>query len=59
MCFGDQTFYFVSDDFFEMVSLVVNGDGNRAHLILLDLMFQRLTVLISVLWWMNDAELVP
>ena len=26
--FGDQNFDFVSDDFFEMVSLVVNDDGN-------------------------------
>ena len=59
MCFHDQSFDFVSDDFFGMVSLVVNGDGKGAHLILLDLMFQRLTVLISVLWWINDAKLVP
>ena len=59
VCFSDQSFDFGSDDFFEMLSLGVNGDSIRAHLILLDLMFQRLTVLISVLWWMNDAELVP
>ena len=32
-------FRWVSDDFFEMVSLVVNGDGNGEHLILLDSMF--------------------
>ena len=58
VCFGDQRFDFVSDDFFEMRFLVENGNGNGAHLILLDLMFQRLAVLISVLWWINDAELV-
>ena len=59
VCFGDQNVNFVSEDFFEMVSLAVNGDGNGGHFILLDLMFLRLTVLISVLWLMNDAELVP
>ena len=59
MCFSDQSFEFVSDDFFDTVSLVVNSDSIRVHLILLNLMFQRLTVLISVLWWMDDAELVP
>ena len=42
-----------------MVSLVVNDNGNEADVILLDLMFLRLTVLIYVLRLMNDAEPVP
>ena len=42
-----------------MVSLVANNNGNGADVILLDLMFLRLTVLIYVLWLMNDAEPVP
>ena len=43
-------FWFCFWWFFKMVSLVLNDDGNGAHLILLDLLFQRLMVLISVLW---------
>lgn len=57
--FDGRTFDFVSDDFFEMVSLVVNNDGNGGNLILLDLKFLRLALLISVLWSINDAELLP
>lgn len=59
VCFGDQNLDFLSDYLFEMVSSVVNRNGNRVNLIFLDLMFLlRLTVLISVMWLINDAELV-
>ena len=39
-----------------MVSLVVNDDGNGGHSILLNLMFLKLIVLISVLWMMMSFK---
>lgn len=45
---------------FQMVLLEwFNGDGNETHLILADLIFLKLSLLISVLWLMNDPALVP
>ena len=45
---------------FQMVLLEwFNGDGNEVHLILADLIFLKLSLLISVLWLMNDPALVP